>query len=435
MKKTENEKQYIYIVQALLEPSKCKIGITKNLEKRLKSYNNMTGKSQENTYEYLYTCEVKDMKEVEKDIKDEFLIFREDKKKEIYFHNPDLFKKYVGFIKSHKLFVEEIFIKKEVKPEKITQIVKRTAQTLKERGMTYKSIMQKAKNVDDDEFYTRYEDVEKELSMYDKRIWKDKVVFCNCDDAVDTEEHNTSAFASYFLLNFKELDLKKLICTHYANPVDLFNQGPKGYIYTREFTRYGFKEHKDYPKGYNGSFDHPLSLKILKEEADIVCTNPPFSRCRDYWKLLIESGKNFIIISNSANMLTTAYIPYFKENKIWPGYNEVYWYLTPKKALTRSAGFWFTNFPISDRPKYKNLKIMPLKKIPENYKKYDDSKTLLVDEGYIPSNYKKPFGVSSAPILNGILEKGYKIVQEKQYVPYIKGKKKFGRMLIQKIEN
>jgi hypothetical protein len=45
--------------------------------------------------------------------------------------------------------------------------------------------MQKAKNVDNDEFYTRYEDVEKELSMYDKGMWKNKVVFCNCDDAVD----------------------------------------------------------------------------------------------------------------------------------------------------------------------------------------------------------------------------------------------------------
>ena len=91
MKSTEKEKQYIYIVQALLEPSKCKIGMTKNLEKRLKSYNNMTGKSQENTYEYLYTCEVKDMKQVEKDIKQKFYKYREYKDKEIYFHNPLLF--------------------------------------------------------------------------------------------------------------------------------------------------------------------------------------------------------------------------------------------------------------------------------------------------------------------------------------------------------
>jgi hypothetical protein len=77
--------------------------------------------------------------------------------------------------------------------------------------------MQKAKRVDNDEFYTRYEDVEKELSMYDKKIWKNKTVFCNCDDAVDDDKDtdvdtstdvSTYAFALYFMRNFKELSLK-----------------------------------------------------------------------------------------------------------------------------------------------------------------------------------------------------------------------------------
>ena len=61
----DKEKQYIYIVQASLEPSKCKIGKTNDLERRLKEYNNMTGKSKENIYQYLFTCEVKDMAQVE----------------------------------------------------------------------------------------------------------------------------------------------------------------------------------------------------------------------------------------------------------------------------------------------------------------------------------------------------------------------------------
>jgi hypothetical protein len=76
---------------------------------------------------------------------------------------------------------------------------------------------------------------------------------------------------------------------------------------------------------------------------------------------------------------------------------------------------------------------MPLKDIPTKSKKYDDSKILLVDNCYIPSDYKKPFGVSPRPILNGILEKGYKYIQDKEYVPYIDGKRCFGRVLIQKI--
>jgi len=76
---------------------------------------------------------------------------------------------------------------------------------------------------------------------------------------------------------------------------------------------------------------------------------------------------------------------------------------------------------------------MSLKDIPNKYKKYDDIGTLVVDNNYIPNNYKHPFAVSVYPILCGILEKGYKYVQDKEYVPYIDGKRKFGRVLVQKI--
>ena len=79
------------------------------------------------------------------------------------------------------------------------------------------------------------------------------------------------------------------------------------------------------------------------------------------------------------------------------------------------------------------LKIKPLKEIPEEHKKYDDSKTLVVNEGYIPSDYKKPFAVSARPILNGLLEKGYKIIKDKHYEPYENGKVCFARVLVQKI--
>jgi len=249
-----------------------------------------------------------------------------------------------------------------------------------------------------------------------------------------TTKKNTSAFALYFLRNFKELKLKKLICTHYSGVVDLFNQGAMGYV----FTKTGFKEVKDlnslkkYPPNYAGSFDDELSLEILKKEADIVCTNPPFSRAIDFWKILIESKKRFLIISNIAIPLTTAYLHYFKDKKAWAGFNRIDWFLTPRRELTEASGHWFTNIPIRNRPKYTHLKIVPLKDIPEKYKKYDDSKTLLVDQGYIPYDYKKPFGVSTRPILNGLLEKGYKIIQDKEYYPYIDGVKKYSRVLVQK---
>jgi len=76
---------------------------------------------------------------------------------------------------------------------------------------------------------------------------------------------------------------------------------------------------------------------------------------------------------------------------------------------------------------------MPLKDIPAKEKKYDDNKMLLVNHGYIPSDYKKPFAVSARPILNGLLEKGYKIVNDTQYFPYVNGKKGFGRVLVKKV--
>jgi hypothetical protein len=405
----DKAKQYIYIVQASLEPSKCKIGKTNDLGRRLKEYNNMTGKSKENIYQYLFTCEVKNMTMVENDLKEKYSVLREEKSKEIYFYNSELFKYYITFIKTHILFVKEIFIK-TVEKKEIVKIVKKTTLSLEERGLSQRDVLQKAQKANNDEFYTRYEDVEQELSMYNKKIWKNKVIFCNCDDAVDDDEKDTSAFALYFLQNFKEFELKKLICTHYSGPVDLFNQGVKGYIFTRD----GFHEigRKEYPKNYNGSFDHPLSLKILKEETDIVCTNPPFSKAIDYWKITIGSGKQFIIISNIANPITKAYIPYFKDNKVWAGYNRVDYFLNPKKQLVDASGHWYTNISIKDRPKYEHLKIVPLKEIPVKYKKYDDKKILLVDNCFVPNDYKKPFAVSARPILNGILEKGYKIIDE-----------------------
>ena len=442
----KNKKQYIYIVQAAKELDKCKIGKTDNLERRLNQYNNMTGKSQANIYQYLFTCEVKDMAAVEKDIKEKFISDRELNKREIYFFNELKFADYVNFIKSHKLFIQETFIKIEP-PKQITKekIVPRTTPTLKERGITAKDVMEKAKNAEDDEFYTRYEDVEKELSMYNKSIWKDKTVFCNCDDAIDVDkqgkiiENKTSAFASYFYKNFKELELKKLICTHFSGKVNLFGAGVKAYVayvYTLTKDEIGEPkvEKKIYEKkDYNGSFDHPISLKILNEEADIVCTNPPFSRMQEYWKAVIRSGKNFIIISNITNVKNQPYISFIRNNKVWAGYNRVDWYQNPKRQLVDAAGHWYTNIPIENRPKYNLLKIMPLKDIPENCKEYDDLKILVVKNGYIPSNTKKPFAVSVRVILNGILEKGYKLIEDKEYVPYTNGKRGFGKVLIQKI--
>ena len=368
------------------------------------------------------------MQALENAIKKEFKILRESNSREIYFYNDALFDKYVAFIKNHKLFIKEIFIRPEQKKQ-VIKIVKKTTPSLAERGITRKDVMQKAQKAKNDEFYTRLEDVRKEVEMYPAEVWRDKCVFCNCDDAVDSDNKNTSAFALYFIENFFRLELKKLICTHYSGGLNLFNAGAKGYIFTKD----GFQELKEYPPGYTGSFDDWLSVKILNEQADIVCTNPPFSRAREYWKLLIDSGKKFLIISNETNVKNQPYISYLIDKKVWTGYNAVYQYLNPKKEIVRATGRWFTNLPVNDRPKSRNLVIVPLHEIPPQYRKYDDKKMLLLDNSYIPSDYTKPFAVSLAPVLNGILEKGYQYAQDKEYVPYINNRRCFGRILIQKI--
>ncbi|EOW8235875.1 adenine-specific methyltransferase EcoRI family protein [Campylobacter upsaliensis] len=422
-------KQYLYIAQGSLEPSKCKIGITNDLNRRLKEYNSTTGISAENSYSYLFAAEVSDMKALEQDIKNRFFYLRELEKREIYFYNLSLFDMYVDFIQSSEHFLKKVLFKDPKKPN----IVKpKAVPSMKERGVTRKTLLDKAMRVKDDEFYTRMEDVEKELSMYPAKIWKDKVVFCNCDDAIGVKRDYTdsSAFALYFLKHFLRLKLKKLICTHYGGKVDLFNAGTKGYIFTKE----GASEIIETPKGYNGGFEEELSLQILNKQTDIVCTNPPFSRAADYWKVLIASKKKFIIILNITNCITPSFIPYFANKKAWAGYTRVDWYLNPKRIPVRAAGHFFTNFPIKDRPAIKRLKFVPLNEIPDVYQQYDDSGTLLVDKSYIPNDYDRPFAVSTRQILNGVLECGYSIVLKAQYFPYIEGKKKFARVLIQKIK-
>jgi hypothetical protein len=421
------EKEYIYIVKQQNEIRRCKIGITNNLERGLSQYNG-TGISKDNQFVYLFTAEVKDSHKLENAVKDNFRRLREVKTAEIYFYNSDLFQEYVDFIKSHSGFVIEIPC--EVKDNiKEVLVYKSDKKSLMERSVSRKDIMQTAQKTQNDEFYTRYEDIEKETACYGKSIWKKKVVFCNCDDPIDSDsedERKSSAFTLFFIKNFNKLKLKKLICLHYTGGIDLFGAGGRTYIFTKD----GFEEKKDCPKNFSGSFDDPLSIKILSEEADIVCTNPPFSKAADYWRLLIESGKKFLIISNFSNAVTPAFIPYLRQGLVWTGYNRVDWFLDPKRQPVMAPGFWYTNLPRKNR--YNAKKIVNLKDIPENCKYFDDNETLCVDRCWIPANYGKPFAVSAYPILKGILELGYEIISDKQYFPYKNGKRKFGRCLIRK---
>lgn len=178
-----------------------------------------------------------------------------------------------------------------------------------------------AKSSKKDEFYTQLSDIESELKHY-KEHFKNKVVFCNCDDP------RVSNFFHYFSYNFENLGLKKLITTCYKNQeTDLFGQVESETAVFLEYT--GDKNGNNIPdaeeigvkalKG-DGDFRSKESIDLLKQ-ADIVVTNPPFSLFREYVDQLVKYDKKFLIIGNINAITYKEIFKLIKENKAWLGIN------------------------------------------------------------------------------------------------------------------
>ena len=166
-----------------------------------------------------------------------------------------------------------------------------------------------------DEFYTRFEEIERELVHY-KPHFKGSVVFCNCDDPKEAENlKEGSHFWNYFYKNFEHLELRKLITTHYLPPE------AKKRTYKLEYTGKG-KPRKT-PLKQNGNFLSDECIGLLSE-ADIVCTNPPFSKLREYVAQLMEHKKRFLIIGNLNAVSYKEIFPLFQNNEIWLGVKERY---------------------------------------------------------------------------------------------------------------
>ena len=160
--------------------------------------------------------------------------------------------------------------------------------------------MHAAKRAKNDEFYTQLTDIEKELKHY-KDHFKDKVVFCNCDDP---EESN---FFKYFKMNFTHLGLRRLVTTHYdANQptyrLDVVRAGHGNRPVRTELKQ-------------NGDFRSDECVEILKQ-ADIVVTNPPFSLFREYVAQLVEYGKQFLIIGNKNAITYKEVFRLIKESQV-----------------------------------------------------------------------------------------------------------------------
>lgn len=268
--------------------------------------------------------------------------------------------------------------------------------------------LREAKVSKKDEFYTQLEDIERELKHY-KQHFKNKVVYCNCDDP------RVSNFFHYFSYNFEKLGLKKLITTCYKNQnVDLFSQNDSERAIYLEYT--GDKNGNNVPDldevGINylngdGDFRSAESIELLKQ-ADIVVSNPPFSLFREYVSQLIEYDKKYIIIGHQNAIGYRDIFRLIKEDKLWLGYgfkggaahfiNKHYEdYASAgdhKEGMIRVSGVvWFTNLDVDKR----HQDLILYKKYygnEEEFPKYENFDAINVDKTKdIPCDYDGYIGV------------------------------------------
>ena len=264
----------------------------------------------------------------------------------------------------------------------------------------------KAKANRKDEFYTQLSDIENELRHY-KDHFKNKIVYCNCDDP------RVSNFFNYFALNFEHLELKKLVTTCYKNDdVDLFTKNEKERAVILEY--YGDKNNNKVPDkeeieikylSSDGDFRNNECIEILKK-ADIVVTNPPFSLFREYVSQLIKYEKKFLIIGHQNAIKYKEIFPLIRDNKVWLGFGfrgsaghfinnsyEDYATATDRRdGMIRVSGVhWFTNLDIKKR--HQDL-ILYKKYIPSEYPKYENFDAINVDKTKeIPCDYDGMIGV------------------------------------------
>lgn len=298
----------------------------------------------------------------------------------------------------------------------------------------------KAKNTKNDEFYTQFNDIQKEINAYldyDENVFRDKTILLPCDDP------EWSNFTKFFAQNFERFGLKKLISTSYAKDskrklygyqLDLFedaefiknsdkydkkNNDTTGKIFTLEK---GDKKvdidnlQWDYLNG-DGDFRSD-EVKALRDESDFIITNPPFSLFREFIAWLFEAEKKFLVIGNMNAITYKEVFPLIKDNKLWlgNGFNAGNaFFAIPKNAVSDYASgvydsstnlvkfrncCWFTN--IDHGRRHRPLELMTMadnikfnKKIKEcPYPKYDnyDAIEVCVTNG-IPSDYDGVMGV------------------------------------------
>lgn len=361
------------------------------------------------------------------------------------------------------------------------------------------SNLTKAKKAKNDEFYTQYQDIEKEINAYveyDKDVFRDKTILLPCDDP------EWSNFTKFFAQKFNEFGIKKLISTSYAvesknykgdyQPTLFETKDPqydknktrkngKIFTLTRDSNKDGKIDVNDLEWKYlagDGDFKSD-EIKKLRDEADIIITNPPFSLFREFLAWIVEANKKFLIIGNMNAITYKELFPLIKENKVWLGNNAkvnggAMFYEIPadivnmeqirevrtsengkKVYITRVQGVrWFTN--IDHGRRHEKIPLMTMddnkkynKSVIKNdifYKQYDNYDAIEIPlVTAIPSDYNRVMGVPISfldkyspeqfEILgasdNGAVEEKYKLSHFKKHnEPYVNGEKQYKRIFI-----
>ena len=305
----------------------------------------------------------------------------------------------------------------------------------------------KAKEAKNDEFYTQYYDIEREVEAYleyDPDVFRGKTVLLPCDDP------EWSNFTLYFAQNFESLGLKKLISTSYAPeskkykyPIQLtlFETGAPQYdavkaqtngkifVLTHDKTGDGHIDHDDLEWSYlegDGDFRSEEVTK-LRDEADIIVTNPPFSLFREFLAWIMEADKKFILIANKNCISYKEVFPLIMDNKIWVGKTPMSkdilfeipqalvqsfvqngkegskYKTVDGKVFGRSTSIWLTNIDhgrrheplqlmtMEDNLKYSHHKEIKGKESYSRYENYDAIDVAYTDA--IPSDYNGIMGV------------------------------------------
>jgi len=304
------------------------------------------------------------------------------------------------------------------------------------------SNLTEAKRAKSDEFYTQYSDIEKEISAYlefNPQVFRGKTLLLPCDDP------EWSNFTKYFAQNFERFGLAKLISTSYAHnsknyhgvyqPTLFETSAPyydqvktvqNGKIFTLSHDKTG--DHKinvddlewHYLAG-DGDF-RSAEIKKLRDEADIIITNPPFSLFREFLAWIVEARKYFSIIGNMNAITYKEVFPLLKENKIWLGpsissgdrefqvpesypINAAGWRIDEngRKYLRIKGVRWFTNLDhgrrhqplplmtMADNLKYSKHKEIKGKELYGRFDNYDAIEVPFTDS--IPNDYDGVMGV------------------------------------------